>query len=81
MAANEFSSAGGQTGDGVPSVQSQPIDYEALTEDQHEILDDLVHDTASQIASDTNNAGPKAQVEFLLSNGFTLEGIQEYFRG
>jgi len=32
-------------------------------------LDDLVHDAASAIASDTNNAGIEHQVEFLLANG------------
>lgn len=39
------------------------------------LLDDLVHDTASQIASNVNNCGFKEQVRFLKENGWTEEQI------
>lgn len=47
-------------------------------ESQH--LDSLVHDTASQTASNVNNEGMKGQVEFLLMSGMDEEGILEALR-
>lgn len=38
-------------------------------------LDDLVHDTKSQEASEINNGGPESQVQYLLESGFSLEDI------
>lgn len=51
------------------------VDFDNLTEAQQESLDELVHEMASQIASNTNNAGPKDQIDFLLMHGMTLENI------
>lgn len=42
-----------------------------------EDLDEAVHDVASTIASEINNAGLAAQVEFLLSNGIPAARIIE----
>jgi hypothetical protein len=38
-------------------------------------LDGLVHDTFSKIASDVNNEGIRAQVMFLLANGYGWEKL------
>lgn len=38
-------------------------------------LDDLVHETASVTASNINNAGLEAQVEYLLEQGIPEEAI------
>ena len=44
-----------------------------------QVLDELVQDTASRMASDANNGGFRAQVEFLLNNyGGTPEDIIKY---
>jgi hypothetical protein len=40
-----------------------------------EKLDEFVHDAKSQEASDINNGGIDAQIDYLLENGWTLEGI------
>ena len=39
------------------------------------MLDDLVHEVASRVASRTNNEGIKEQIEFLTSNGLTIDEI------
>jgi hypothetical protein len=39
-------------------------------------LDDLVHEAASRLASDVNNAGTVAQLEFLLEH-LGAEGIRD----
>lgn len=44
-------------------------------------LDDLVHDTASGLASAANNGGLEEQVKFILSNGGTVEEVFETIRG
>ena len=41
-------------------------------------LDEIIHEVASQKASDINNSGLKGQVEFLISNDWTEEGIIKY---
>lgn len=41
-------------------------------------LDEIIHEVASQKASDINNSGLEGQVEFLISNGWTEEGIIKY---
>lgn len=52
------------------------IDLGNLTEEQAERLDGLVHDTASQVASDANNNGK--QIDFLLSiGGWSLSDIAD----
>jgi hypothetical protein len=40
-------------------------------------LDDVVHDTASQIAADVNNGGRALQIDWLLSQGLTESDILE----
>jgi len=40
-----------------------------------ESLDDLVHEAASALASDTNNSGIEDQIRFLVSQGYTEEEI------
>ena len=44
-----------------------------------ENLDELVHEVASSLASDTNNSGLPAQLEFLVSNDWTEEDVIKYF--
>ena len=39
------------------------------------LLDVLVHDVCSKIASGINNSGAEAQAEFLLTNGMSEEEI------
>jgi hypothetical protein len=60
-------------------VEQQRKDAKALSEslddDQQSDLDELVHDVASQIASDAINAGD--QIDFLLSQGWTTEQIAQ----
>lgn len=41
-------------------------------------LDDLVHDDLSGQASDINNSGEKAQVDYLLASGHTLKDLQKH---
>jgi hypothetical protein len=51
---------------------------EELAGEFHELLlDDLVHDIKSQEATDLNNRGVVAQVQFLLDSGFTPDNIRE----
>lgn len=38
-------------------------------------FDDFVHNTASIIASKINNEGIKSQIQFLLENGWSFDGI------
>ena len=38
-------------------------------------LDTLVHDCASEMATEVNNNGQEGQLEFLLRNGWTSEDI------
>jgi hypothetical protein len=40
-----------------------------------DVLDDLVHETASQAAAATNNKGLKAQLEFLDSEGLDEDHV------
>ena len=49
---------------------------ELITVEASIALDDLVHDTASQIASEINNGGTEAQLQYLLDNGWTEEHIR-----
>lgn len=42
-------------------------------------LDEFVHDCANSVASDVNNAGIEAQVEFLLGNGVNEKDIISLF--
>jgi hypothetical protein len=44
-------------------------------------LDDLVHDLKSEEASEINNNGPEAQVEFLLDAGMTEDEILHWWHG
>lgn len=46
-------------------------------EELETLLDGLVHDTASAMASDVNNTGRKAQIEYLLKNGWSVERLSE----
>jgi len=43
-------------------------------------LDEVVHDTASTLASDANNGGFKDQVAFLLKYGWTAETLIGYIK-
>lgn len=43
-----------------------------------QILDDLVHDQASNLATAVNNDGLKAQVEFLESRGMYEDDIRAH---
>jgi YD repeat-containing protein len=45
-----------------------------------EVLDGMVHDTASQVASTVNNDGVSHQMEYLLANGWTQEEIDARLR-
>lgn len=36
--------------------------------DKLELMNEIVHDVANQIASSINNNGPQAQLEFLMEN-------------
>lgn len=57
-------------------VRKRQNDWDAVTdldEDQQEALDELTHDTASQIASNAINSGE--QVDFLLANGWSLDQV------
>lgn len=54
-----------------PNAYKDEEDAEARAE----ALDELVHEQASQIASDAINAGE--QIEFLLSHGWTQEQVEE----
>lgn len=55
-----------------------PEDWpEELTEEQQDAMDNLVHDTASNPASDINNNGPDAQLHYLLANGFTYAEVRQ----
>lgn len=42
------------------------------------LLDELVHDVASEIASNVNSLGVTHQLDYLLSNGFTLADIEDW---
>lgn len=55
----------------------QSLDAEKCTEME---LDEAVHDTAATLASDANNGGYQAQVEFLLKHGWTVETIIGYIK-
>ena len=46
-----------------------------LTEQQREILDELVHSIYSDLASGLNNEGPEAQMEFLEDGYYTHEQL------
>jgi hypothetical protein len=50
----------------------------AIAPDEEGALDELVHDASSNAASIINNQGVEAQVEYLLDNGLTEEGILEW---
>ena len=41
-------------------------------------LDEAVHDTASEAASNANNGGLKAQIKYLLDHGWTVEELIKY---
>ena len=53
------------------------VDLDRLTENQQDLLDFLVDDVVSKQATAINNSGPKAQVDYLLSQGETLDSITE----
>ena len=40
-----------------------------------EALDELVHDTANDIASEVNNSGLRSQVVWLMAQGVTAESL------
>lgn len=40
-----------------------------------DVLDEVIHETFSGMASDINNSGIENQVEFLLGQGYTEEQI------
>lgn len=44
------------------------------------LLDDLVHDVASQQARNVNNDGMGSQVDYLLMHGFTLSDIEGWLQ-
>lgn len=46
-----------------------------------ELLDNLVHDTADDIASATNNEGIASQVKFLKENGWSDQDIMKWVDG
>lgn len=48
---------------------------------QSEDLDDLVHDMKAGEASNINNSGVEAQVEYLLECGMSLEQIEAAVEG
>ena len=50
-------------------------EFKYLTDYQQEQLDELVHDTGSNQASNAINQGE--QIEYLLVNGWTLAQIKE----
>ena len=43
-----------------------------------EALDELVHDTANDIASEVNNSGLRNQIVWLMAQGVAAETIIEY---
>ncbi len=51
------------------------IDLSSLNDEQYDALSDLVHEQASQLASDALNEGKG--VDFLLGNGWTTEDIED----
>jgi hypothetical protein len=54
----------------------EPKELEALAEGFHEfLLDELVHDMKSEEATAINNRGSRAQLEYLLASGMSLEQI------
>lgn len=48
------------------------------TDENALLLDTLVHDVASQIASNANNEGVPGQLDFLLMHGYTEKDIEEW---
>ena len=50
-------------------------DLDNPTPEEQEMLDDLVDEFMSSARAAINNAGPKAQVEYLLSQGMTIDDI------
>lgn len=48
------------------------------TDENALLLDTLVHDVASQIASNANNGGVPDQLDFLLMHGYTEKDIEEW---
>jgi len=62
-----------EDGNDIPAAE-----LEAAAEGFHEfLLDDLVHDMKSEEATAINNRGSRAQLEYLLASGMTLEQIKE----
>ena len=44
-----------------------------------DVLDDLVHDAASSMASKANNGGVESQIDFLVDNDYyTLDSLVKY---
>lgn len=52
-----------------------------LSDDDIGSLDEAVHDAASAEASEANNGGPSAQVDYLLRRGWTTKEVTELLRG
>lgn len=55
--------------------EAQRIARLVLDGDDETVLDSVVHDAFSALATEINNDGPEAQVKYLLSNGWTEADI------
>ena len=51
----------------------------AMSIDDEECMDEIVHDLKSEEASSINNGGMESQIEFLLQQGFCPSQIKEMF--
>jgi hypothetical protein len=52
-------------------------EIEALLEGQpHDLLDDAVHDAKGEEAAAINNAGPPAQITYLMERGWTIDDFR-----
>lgn len=49
--------------------------------DANEALDELVHETFSEMASDVNNQGVEGQLDFLKEQNFLRKDIEDHFNG
>lgn len=71
--------------DAIPEAERHPADgvipkkllLIAEAPEKEGVLDDLVHDCFSNMASDVNNSGPEAQIKCLRENGFSWKYILE----
>lgn len=57
------------------------LDKDNLTDAQQDMLDDLVDEFMSSARAAINNAGPSAQIDYLLSQGMTLDDITVTLEG